>query len=86
MAGYFYLEVNQVLTTIRCDHTKAELPRSLRKAREGQSLYLPLRWEWIEGRGVIESAAAGVDLIHGDAQRAGRRWGCARSHRAPRQF
>lgn len=64
--GDFYLEVNRALTTIRCDHTKAELPRSMRKAREGQPLYLPLRWEWIKGRGIIESAAPGVDVVFGD--------------------
>lgn len=64
--GDFYLEVNQALTTIRCDHTKAELPRSMRNARKGQPLYLPLRWEWIEGRGLIESAMSGVDVSYGE--------------------
>ena len=64
--GDFYLEVNRALTTIRCDHTKAELPRSMRDARKGQPLYLPLRWEWIEGRGIIESAGQGVDASFGD--------------------
>ncbi|MEO0464025.1 MAG: S41 family peptidase [Pseudomonadota bacterium] len=64
--GDFYLAVNQVLTQIRCDHTKAELPRSMQEARKGQPLYLPLRWEWIDKRGVIETAARGVAATHGE--------------------
>jgi len=31
----FYLAAELVLVQIRCDHTKAELPRSLRDARKG---------------------------------------------------
>ncbi len=62
----FYLASELVLVKIRCDHTKAELPRSLRSAREGKPLYLPFRWVVIEGRGLIENAAEGVDLARGD--------------------
>ncbi|WP_298466085.1 S41 family peptidase [uncultured Erythrobacter sp.] len=62
----FYLASELVLVKIRCDHTKAELPRSLRKARKGQPLYLPFKWVVIEGRGLIESPAAGLDLVRGD--------------------
>ncbi|MEL7189679.1 MAG: S41 family peptidase [Pseudomonadota bacterium] len=64
--GDFYLAVNGALTNIRCDHTKAELPRSMRKQREGEPLYLPFRWEWIEGRALVESAAPGVSVQRGD--------------------
>ncbi|MEM7689010.1 MAG: S41 family peptidase [Pseudomonadota bacterium] len=64
--GDFYLAVNGALTTIRCDHTKAELPRSIRAQRKGQPLYLPLRWEWIEGRALIDTAAPGTDVQRGD--------------------
>ncbi|MEM9500974.1 MAG: S41 family peptidase [Pseudomonadota bacterium] len=62
----FYLATELVLTRIRCDHTKAELPRSLRKARKGQPLYLPFRWDLIEGRGIIEAAAPETGLSRGD--------------------
>jgi len=64
--GDFYLAVNGALTTIRCDHTKAELPRSIRAQRKGQPLYLPVLWEWIEGRALIETAGPGVDAQRGD--------------------
>ncbi len=64
--GDFYLEVNSALTQIRCDHTKAELPRSIRAMRKGKPLYLPLRWQWIEGRALIESAAEGSLVSRGD--------------------
>jgi len=56
--GDFSLAVYGALTNIRCDHTKAELPRSMRAARKGRSLYLPLRWEWIEGRGIVGDLSA----------------------------
>lgn len=62
----FYLAIELALTTIRCDHTKAELPRLLRAQRKGKPLYLPFRWQVIEGRGLIESAAEGLDLVRGD--------------------
>ncbi len=62
----FYLAVELALTTIRCDHTKAELPRSLRAERVGKPLYLPFRWQVIEGRGLIENASEGLDLARGD--------------------
>ncbi|MDJ0643543.1 MAG: S41 family peptidase, partial [Erythrobacter sp.] len=62
----FYLAVELALTTIRCDHTKAELPRSLRAERIGQPLYLPFRWQLIEGRGIIEKAMPEIGLSRGD--------------------
>ncbi|MEM7702621.1 MAG: S41 family peptidase [Pseudomonadota bacterium] len=64
--GDFYLAVNRTLTMIRCDHTKAELPRSIRIQRKGKPLYLPVRWEWIEGRALIETTAPGVPAQRGD--------------------
>ncbi|MDY7099340.1 MAG: S41 family peptidase [Pseudomonadota bacterium] len=65
-AGDFYLALNLALTNIRCDHTKAELPAAMRKARAGKPLYLPFRWELIEGRGLIDFAVEGSDLSRGD--------------------
>ncbi|MEM6857207.1 MAG: S41 family peptidase [Pseudomonadota bacterium] len=64
--GDFYLAVNYALTTIRCDHTKAELPRSMRTQRKGQPLYLPVRWEWIEGRALIDVTSSNVAAQRGD--------------------
>jgi Peptidase family S41 len=64
--GDLYLALNLALTNIRCDHTKAELPDALRKARSGKPLYLPFRWELIEDRGLIETATQGSGLKRGD--------------------
>ena len=64
--GDFYLEVERALTTIRCDHTKAELPNTLREARKGQPFYLPFRWTLVEGRGFVTEPAEGSDLAIGD--------------------
>ncbi len=64
--GDFYLAVELALTTIRCDHTKAELPKAMRDARQGEPLYLPFRWQLIEGRALIELAATGTGLARGD--------------------
>lgn len=64
--GDFYLAVNRALVNIRCDHTKADLPRSLRQQRKDQPLYLPLRWEWLDGRGLIDVVSPGVEAERGD--------------------
>lgn len=62
----FYLEVERVLTLIRCDHTKAELPRALKAERKADPVYLPLRWQWVEERGIIVIAEAETGLAPGD--------------------
>ncbi|WP_209349473.1 S41 family peptidase [Pontixanthobacter sp. CEM42] len=64
--GDLYLAVELALTTIRCDHTKAELPKAMRKVREGKPLYLPFLWQLIEGRGLIELASADSGLGRGE--------------------
>jgi len=64
--GDFYLGVQDVLTQIRCDHTKAELPKALIKARKESPVYLPLRWSVIEGRGIVRLAGEGTGLNFGD--------------------
>lgn len=64
--GQFYLAVELVLTQIRCDHTKAELPKALEAARQGKPLYLPFRWELVEGRGLIDIVDQGLGLARGD--------------------
>ncbi len=62
----FYLASELALVAIRCDHTKAELPASLRSAREGQPLYIPARWSLIEGRAIVEVSGEGTGLAFGD--------------------
>ena len=37
----FYLNVQDALTKIRCDHTKANLPKSIAQRRKQQAVYLP---------------------------------------------
>ncbi|MEL6723901.1 MAG: S41 family peptidase [Pseudomonadota bacterium] len=64
--GAFYVEASRVLAEIRCDHTKAELPSDLAETRKTQPIYLPLRWEMIEGRGFVSVAAADIGLQRGD--------------------
>ena len=62
----FYLGIQSVLTQIRCDHTKAELPKSLVELRKESPVYLPLRWSFVEGRGFVRTAAADTSLSYGD--------------------
>ena len=51
--GEFYIALQKVLTLIRCDHTKVELPAALRKERNAVPVYLPFRWTLIEGRAFV---------------------------------
>lgn len=60
--GDFYLDIQQTLTLIRCDHTKANLPKVLSSERDSQPLYLPFLWEWVDGRGIITFAPKGSEL------------------------
>ena len=64
--GDFYVESNRVLTGIRCDHTKAELPDVMAEARKTVPVYLPMRWELIDGRGFVSIAGDGTGLKRGD--------------------
>ena len=64
--GEFYLAVQKVLTLIRCDHTKAELPKALRKDRNKTPVYLPLRWHLVEGRALISIPSKNSGLERGD--------------------
>lgn len=49
----FYLSVQKALTLIRCDHTKANLPKAMRQERNTQAVYLPFRWVWVENRAIV---------------------------------
>ena len=62
----FYLASEKALVAIRCDHTKAELPRSLRNERAGKPLYIPARWSYIDGRAIVEVPGEGSGLLRGD--------------------
>jgi C-terminal processing protease CtpA/Prc len=62
----FYLAVQRVLTMIRCDHTKAELPELLAERRRSEPTYLPLQWVMIENRGFVTVAAEGSGIKAGD--------------------
>ena len=53
--GAFYLAFQDVLADIRCDHTKAELPKEIAKDRNVTPVYLPMIWRVIDGRAVIEN-------------------------------
>jgi hypothetical protein len=52
-----YRRLQGVLALIRCDHTKAELPAALAKARRTEPVYLPLRFELVEGRAIVVAVA-----------------------------
>ncbi len=62
----FYLGIQRVLTEIRCDHTKAELPEILADRRREQPTYLPFQWTLIAGRGFITVASDGTGFQRGD--------------------
>ncbi|MEM1142138.1 MAG: S41 family peptidase [Pseudomonadota bacterium] len=64
--GDFYLAIERTLVGIRCDHTKAELPRDLRLERETARLYLPARWLLIEGRALVYEGGEDTRLNYGD--------------------
>ena len=51
--GNFYLAIQEWLTLIKCDHTKANLPQKLSEERNNTPVYLPFRWVWLEDRAFI---------------------------------
>ncbi|MEL6857928.1 MAG: S41 family peptidase [Pseudomonadota bacterium] len=64
--GDLYIAIERVLTLIRCDHTKAELPLVMKAERRTMPVYLPARWTWVETRGIIQSAPIETGLHPGD--------------------
>lgn len=64
--GDFYLEIEAVLVMIRCDHTKAEIPASLREFRTQHPIYLPFLWETVEQRGFISLVPSNSPFNFGD--------------------
>lgn len=61
-----YLQISEVLAMIRCDHTKAELPKSLADARNTDPVYLPFQWQFIEDEVLVEYATEASGLNRGD--------------------
>lgn len=55
--GDFYLSIQDTLTLIRCDHTKANLPKVLLDERNAKPMYLPFKWAWIEQRAFVTAPA-----------------------------
>ncbi len=51
-----YLQIQEVLTLIRCDHTKANLPKLIKEARKTSKVYLPILWDYIEARGFVSKS------------------------------
>ncbi|MEM9840268.1 MAG: S41 family peptidase [Pseudomonadota bacterium] len=64
--GDFYLGIEEALVPIRCDHTKAELPKALRDERDTARVYLPFRWVWVEGRAIVLDPGSATGLSAGD--------------------
>lgn len=64
--GDFYLAVEEALVTIRCDHTKAELPQTIASERKVGRFYLPFRWDLIDGRGFVTIPGETSSLQRGD--------------------
>ncbi len=60
--GEFYLAIQKALTHIKCDHTKANLPKTIKKERNEQPLYLPFTWVWIDNTAIVTSATQASGL------------------------
>lgn len=54
--GEFYLQVQRTLSLIRCDHTKANLSKTMEKQRETDAIYLPFRFTWLNDRAFVTVA------------------------------
>lgn len=72
-----YLAVSRVLVMIRCDHTKAEYPASLRSWREEHPSFLPVRVHIFGGRlyagtNRVEGMERGDEILSINGVRAGR--------------
>lgn len=61
-----YPEVSLVLARLRCDHTKAELPRAMASYRKENPSYLPFVFRIFAGRMYVAGAGSGVGLERGD--------------------
>ncbi|MEM8814503.1 MAG: S41 family peptidase [Pseudomonadota bacterium] len=64
--GELYLELSRVLAAIRCDHTKAELPKDMAAERDVEAVYLPFRFVLFDRRMYVDVAAEESGLERGD--------------------
>jgi C-terminal processing protease CtpA/Prc len=54
--GDFYLQIQRTLSLIKCDHTKANLSKTMEKQRETEAIYLPFRFTWLNDRAFVTVA------------------------------
>ncbi|MEM9530973.1 MAG: S41 family peptidase [Pseudomonadota bacterium] len=64
--GELYLGISELLAAIRCDHTKAELPKDMEQSRRETPTYLPFRYVFFDQQMWVTQAGAGVSLAPGD--------------------
>lgn len=53
-AAAFYLEISRILADLRCDHTLAELPEWIERARTVEATHLPFSTAIVEGRLLVD--------------------------------
>ena len=63
-----YVALSALLADIRCDHTKAELPKDMEEARNTELVYLPFRFKLFDGRmyvdlSSVDSLARGEEIL-----------------------
>ncbi|MEM9263324.1 MAG: S41 family peptidase, partial [Pseudomonadota bacterium] len=61
-----YVELSLILAAIRCDHTKAELSKSLEQDRQAAEVYLPFQFQIIDDRAIITKPGLETGLKAGD--------------------
>jgi len=64
--GDFYPEVQLALSLIRCDHTKAEVPESIKEQRKSMQAYFPFKWEIVGDRAYVKFALDETSIQAGD--------------------
>ncbi len=63
----FYVALSELLTRIHCDHTKAELPEAMTKARTAGPTFFPFRFALFDGRAFVTDVTPDVpELQPGD--------------------
>lgn len=60
----FYAAVQKTLVALRCEHTKAELPKNLKESK--QKRFMPFRFRFFNNRMFVEHATKESSLIKGD--------------------
>lgn len=60
----FYAAVQKTLVALRCEHTKAELPKNLKETK--QQRFMPFRFRFFDNRMFVEFAVKETGLAKGD--------------------